>query len=214
MTPSSNKILIINNAEPEIQRFVEPLIDLVQSHRIDYRQIEYRQLDRNSIDFVDPLLFQGVLMSASPRGDDIVSSHVPLYNWLKKWKKPAFGICAGHQIPGVLFGAELFRDIHLEIGQYTIRIVNDDPIFARVSKCFHAEQQHHDSISCPSDFVILCCSDTCPVQMVRHRKYPIYTTQFHAEITNKTLITNFLDIYFPSKNLTLTSGEPYGSKKT
>ena len=193
MASHPKSILIINNAEPDIRQFVEPLIELVQQHsHLQYQQIEYRQLDPSSSTFVDPQPFDAVLMSASPRGDDIVASHVPLYRWLLEWKKPAFGICAGHQIPGSLFGAQLIRSSQKEVGRHQVQIVQQDPIFSGMSETFEVEQQHHDAITCPREFVVLCESNVCPVQMIRHRDRPFYTTQFHAEITNPELIRNFL----------------------
>jgi len=193
MAPRTPEILIINNAEPGVRQFVEPLAKLVRmSSHFHFQQIESRQLAPNPATYVDPQLFDAVIMSASPRGDDIVACHLPLYRWLLEWTKPAFGICAGHQIPGVLFGADLVRDTQKEVGRHTVRIMRDDPIFKGFADTFEVEQQHHDAITCPSDFVVLCESDACPVQMIRHRDRPIYTTQFHAEISNPELIRNFL----------------------
>lgn len=211
MVPRTPEMLIINNAEPHVRQFVEPLVEIVNGHpTLACRQIEYRQLDPSHPGVlmsnhraaltpddpagVNPHRYDAVIMSASPRGNDIVASHLPLYHWLLEWTKPAFGICAGHQIPGVLFGAELVRGTQKEVGRHTVRILRNDPIFKGFADTFEVEQQHHDAITCPADFVVLCESDACPVQMIRHRHRPIYTAQFHAEITNPELIRNFLDL--------------------
>ena len=42
---------------------------------------------------------------------------------------PVFGICAGHQIPGKLFGAELLRSKEIEKGDVMIYIDYKHPIF-------------------------------------------------------------------------------------
>ena len=55
-------------------------------------------------------------------------------------------------------------------------------------------QKHKDSISLPEEFVLLAHSDKCKVQVMKHRTRPVYSTQFHAELSNSLIIENFIAI--------------------
>jgi GMP synthase (glutamine-hydrolysing) len=138
--------------------------------------------------------YDGIIMSGSPRGNDIVDRHLPYFQWIKTCKTPVFGICAGHHITGKLYGAQLLRSIEKEIGNNFLFIRQKDPIFNGCPGKLLVRQNHHDSITLPGDFILLAHSQGCRVSMMKHPAKPLYTTQFHPEILNKNLILNFIDI--------------------
>jgi len=184
-----SKILIINSAEKGITEFVEPIHSIVDSAGYTYDSIEY-----SDIPATDVSRYTGVVISGSPRGDDIVDHHLPFFKWIKDCKVPVFGFCAGHHITGVLYGASLIRDTEKEVGDFPIYIDRADPIFNGFSEPIIVRQNHHDSITLPETFVLLAHSDRCGVSMMRHPTFPIYTSQFHPEILNPPMILNFLKI--------------------
>ncbi len=186
------KIVVVNNAEPDVREFVDPIVIFIsyltnsRNARLSYKLIEYRDFLKENINEHD-----AVILSASPFGDDIVDHHMKYYSWLEMSGKPVFGICAGHQIIGCFFGGELIRATEAEVGYREIKIVKDDPLF--MNKQIRPAIQHHkDSVSCPDDFIILAESPNCKNQIMRHLYKPIYSTQFHAEKSNKWLIENFI----------------------
>jgi len=182
-------ILIINNAEKGITEFTRPLEKIVTETGCSSETIEYSDnpdTDFNSAD--------GILLSGSPQGDDIVEHHLPFFQWLKESEKPVLGICAGHHITGYLYGSELLREKEPESGNYMVAILKDDPLFWGLPQKFTVKQMHNDSISLPSGFELLATSKTCHNQIMKHRSKPIYTCQFHPEFYNHQLIHNFLKI--------------------
>lgn len=180
-------VLIINNAEPGIDEFTNSLERIVTDAGADSVCIEYKEC--NSLNFDG---FDCILLSGSPQGNDIVEHHSHFYRWIKLFEKPVFGICAGHHITGFLFGAEILRSVEPESGDFVVEIVKEDPIFEGITATFMVKQMHNDSITLPEGFELLATSETCKVQLMRHKKFPLYTTQFHPEFYNSQLIYNFL----------------------
>jgi len=187
----SFKTLVVNNAEPDIRDFVAPINHLLEKNGCIYEQIEYRQMLHTDMD-----CFDSVILSGSPTGDDITFSHQKYYSWVDTYKKPILGICAGHQILGVRYGAELIRGDESEKGDdipVQIKCV-EDPIFCGMEGEITTLQMHNDSVTCSDDFTILASSEKCNNQVMKSKDRPFYTVQFHAEISNHDIILNFLRI--------------------
>lgn len=182
-------ILIVNNAEEGIAEFTGPLEKIVSDAGFTSETIDYR--DCLHFDFEKT---EGILISGSPQGDDIVEHHLPYFQWLKTYKKPVFGICAGHHIAGYLYGSELLRGEEPESGDFFVEILEDDPLFSGLPQKITVKQMHNDSISLPPGFELLATSKTCHNQIMKHWNKPLYTCQFHPEFYNKKLIQNFLKI--------------------
>jgi len=182
-------ILIINSAEKGISEFVEPLQKIVEEASAVPGVIEYEEISA-----ADMTSYDGIIMSGSPRGDDIVDHHLSYFQWIKTCDIPIFGICAGHHITGKLYGAQLLRSVEKEVEDNFLYIRQKDPIFNGCPERFLVRQNHHDSITLPKDFILLAHSQGCRVAMMKHPTKPLYTTQFHPEILNKKLILNFIDI--------------------
>ncbi len=182
-------ILIVNNAEKGITEFTNPLEKIVSAMGFTSETIEYR--DCLHFDFEKT---EGILLSGSPQGNDIVQHHLPYFQWLKAYEKPVLGICAGHHIAGYLYGAELLRGEEPESGDFIVEILEDDPLFSGLSQKITVKQMHNDSISLPPGFELLATSKTCHNQIMKHWNKPLYTCQFHPEYHNHKLIHNFLNI--------------------
>lgn len=189
-------ILIINNAEKSINQFTGPLEKIVSEAGFTAETIEYR--DCLDFDFEKE---DGILLSGSPQGDNIVEHHLPWFQWLKTYKKPVLGICAGHHITGYLFGAELLRNAEPESGDFIVEILEDDPLFSGLPQKITVKQMHNDSISLPPGFGLLATSKTCRNQIMKHHSKPLYTCQFHPEYYNQKLIQNFLRIVIRTNNI-------------
>jgi GMP synthase (glutamine-hydrolysing) len=182
-------ILIVNNAEKGIHEYIRPLEKIVSETGFTFETIEYR----DCLDF-DFEKVEGIIMSGSPQGDDIVEHHLPFFQWLKAYEKPVLGICAGHHITGYLYGSELLRGEEPESGDFPVEILEDDPLFSGLPQKITVKQMHNDSISLPPGFELLATSKTCHNQIMKHSNKPLYTCQFHPEYYNKNLIQNFLKI--------------------
>jgi len=181
--------LIINNAEAGITEFAEPIKKIVVDAGSTFDFVEYK--DCMSCNFED---FDGIILTGSPQGDDIVEHHLPWFKWIKDCKKPILGICAGHHITGYLYGSVLLRSVEPESGDFEVEKINEDPILMGLPEVFKVKQMHNDSITLPDEFVLLLTSETCKNQLMKHKEKLLYTCQFHPEFYNHELILNFLDL--------------------
>ena len=183
------EVLIINTAEEDDYRFTDPILKAIKDQQVEANIKHWSELSgKLSIYPMD-----GVIISASPRGDNAnFSKRLEVFRWLKTSEKPVFGICAGHQLIGATFGADLISNIEKEEGSVRVHILKDDPIFGGLKSGFLTHQDHEDSISLPPDFVLLANSENCRVQAMRHKTKPIYSVQWHAEISNPGLLRNFI----------------------
>lgn len=182
-------ILLVNNAEPGISEFAEPIKKIITDKDSTFVFIEYA--DCIGFNFDE---FDGAILTGSPQGDDIVEHHLPYFRWIQDFKKPILGICAGHHVTGFMYGSEILRSEEPESGDYTIEVVKSDPLFEDLPKSFKVKQMHNDSITLPDDFELLATSKTCYNQLMKHKSRILYTCQFHPEFYNTELICNFIGI--------------------
>ena len=183
------EILLINNAEAGIIEFAEPLARIISMAGASSTLIEYSACTDFNLNE-----FDGVILTGSPQGDDIVEHHLPYFSWLPDSEKPVLGICAGHHITGVLYGSELLRGAERESGDFEVKILKPDPIFSGLANTFKVKQMHNDSITLPVNFELLATSAICKNQLMKHKQKPLYTCQFHPEYYNHDLIRNFIKL--------------------
>ena len=186
------KILIINTSGIGDLMFTEPIARQLEELKLSYEVKHWTGL----LNVQELNHYDAVFISASPKGDNLnFYDRLKAFHWLKTFQDPVFGICAGHQLTGVSFGARLIRNFQAEEGLVEINIENRDIIFEGMDNKLIGEQHHSDSISLPENFDLLASSEKCDVQAIRHREKPIYTFQWHVEISNPELIRNFIEIF-------------------
>ncbi len=183
------EVLIINNAEPGIDEFTNNILYALHEFEVSSTTINYHECHTIKLETYD-----GIILSGSPQGDDIVAHHLPYFQWIKTYNKPVFGICAGHHITGALYHAELFRSKEPESGAIEIEILVEDPITFNLPKKMEVKQMHNDSVSLPKGFILLATSKTCRNQLMKHNNKPLYTCQFHPEYYNIEFFRNFVEI--------------------
>lgn len=139
----------------------------------------------------------------------------PLVELIRESPTPMLGLCGGHQLIGLTFGAEpalmgplvagerdpkpdLAPGMRKEWGPYPVEISGDDPLFAGFDDTVIVEQRHYWELkSVPNGFVRLARSAACPIQAIRHEHRPLYGVQFHPERYSdahpdgRAILTNF-----------------------
>ncbi|MCP5105742.1 MAG: hypothetical protein GY950_20305 [bacterium] len=188
-------ILVVNNAETCITEFTDPIVHILDRAGVRSQCAEYTEIPAiPMIGESDESGYTGIILSGSPRGNDIVDHHMPLFQWIKTCSIPIFGFCAGHHIIGKMYGAALLRSVEIEVGDCYITLDEPgDPLFNGLPSRVMVRQNHNDSITLPPGFILLAHSDVCKVEAMKHPSKPIYTTQFHPEILNEQMILNFTD---------------------
>lgn len=115
---------------------------------------------------------------------------------------PVLGVCLGHQILGVHFGAELEQlPLPLHGAQATMHRKRECPLLHGLPEEFQAGLYHSWRLSSrfwPEDLLVTATDAEGNVQAMRHRTRPLYGVQFHPEsiLTPEgvLLLKNFLSL--------------------
>ncbi len=125
-----------------------------------------------------------VIVSGGPQNipEDIARmGTIPRY--IPNTYKPILGICLGHQLISYLYGGEIGSGS--EFGVSIVYVDHEDHILKGLKPKIRAWESHNRSvINPPRDFDVLARSDKIRVQALAHRRKPIYTVQFHPEVTH------------------------------
>lgn len=113
---------------------------------------------------------------------------------LRTLNVPVLGICFGHQVIGLLYGAEVITGKE-DRGQRQVELLQTDPLFNGLSAKIIFQQDHTEEVALPKDFLHLATSSHCFNESMKHPERPMWGVQFHPESSGsagKQLIANFL----------------------
>jgi GMP synthase (glutamine-hydrolysing) len=186
-------LLIIDNQSSFIKKF--------KRNFLSEQNIEYRFVDHN-----EPLVLkeeenvEGIILSGGKGSPyeplNLTTDFVALMNY----DVPTLGVCLGYEIIAV---AHLGRIKKLEKYNQRLETVKitrmDDPIFqGLISDEVTLRKQHSFKVSkLPKDFINLGESETCEIEIIRHKDKPIYGFQSHPEVSGVNgllIIRNFLNM--------------------
>ena len=119
-----------------------------------------------------------------------------------KTKKKILGICLGHQIIGLYFGAKLKQIENVVHGkQSRNKIISINPLYSNIQDNCQIGRYHSwvlDRGSIPNDLEILSVAEDNQVMSIKHRQFKIIGLQFHPEsfITQcgSKLLENWLNL--------------------
>ncbi len=145
-------------------------------------------------------LSRGLIISGSPillTDEDHGNTHEK-FSFIKELEIPVLGVCFGHQIIGLLYGASI--SIGNEIsGLQSVDIFNRNTIFTSLNTQEQFYESHREEITLPDNFQLLASSETCHNETMKHKSRPLYGIQFHPEISGdagKVLLKNFAEVCF------------------
>ncbi|MCW3994571.1 MAG: gamma-glutamyl-gamma-aminobutyrate hydrolase family protein [Candidatus Bathyarchaeota archaeon] len=107
---------------------------------------------------------------------------------IKNCNLPLFGICFGHQLLGLAFGAKTGSLKNLVINRFeNVRILQTDEIFDgfKEGQVVPLSEYHNDYVLKDEldsvGFALLADSASCEVEAIKHKTKPFYGVQFHPE---------------------------------
>ena len=120
---------------------------------------------------------------------------------------PMWGSCWGHQYLGRHFGGNVeFDEDNFEFGTFDIHLTEagkNDPIFSCFPNTFDVQQAHQDQVkTLPSVCELMATNTASPVQSFKVKGKPIYTSQFHPEMSGTDMRERMLvyKAYYPFKS--------------
>lgn len=159
------------------EEFVRPVIDIVGNN---FQVVNYENISKEII-----IESSKVIICGNSLKEENHKSFE--FNWIKEYKKPMLGICAGAQVIAKAFGSNIKEG--KEIGVKNCQIIEEDTILKDVN-LDEVYLIHRFYFEVPTDF-----------QLIAQTKYPqivkktnIYCVLFHPEVKNKKLVENFVKL--------------------
>lgn len=140
--------------------------------------------------------FSHIIVSGSPTLITQIDTqrYVNHFSFLKTTDTPVLGICNGHQVLGLLFGATISIGEQVKKLEH-ISFVRESRLFQGIPSHSLFREEHSEYITLPEDFVLLATSASCENEAMQHTRKQLYGVQFHPEASGdagKRLINNFL----------------------
>jgi GMP synthase (glutamine-hydrolysing) len=182
-------MLLIIDCGSQKTQFIEELVDL----HLDYKTISILEVSPEEIE-----KYTGVIISGAPI--QITEVDMQLYldkvAWIKTATIPVLGICFGHQLIGLLFGAYGSK-MREDRDWQEIEVLANHALFERMPIVFEMMEDHCECISLPPNFELIATSDACVNEAMVHPAKSIMGVQFHPEVSGNfgaILIENFIKL--------------------
>jgi anthranilate synthase/aminodeoxychorismate synthase-like glutamine amidotransferase len=169
------KILLIDNNDS----FTMNLAQILEELNAEVKIIKYEKFK-----IIDVEKYNGIVISPGP---GLVWEYDKIFSMLKKYEtnKKILGICLGHQIIGVNYGAKLYQLEKIEHGKKSKNyIIKKHDIFKNLPYEIDIGRYHSWGISekdFPSDLEVISKSEDNVIMGLKHKKYNIIGLQFHPE---------------------------------
>ena len=140
----------------------------------------------------------GLILSGGPAS--VNASNLPVFNDALLEAVPAvLGLCYGHQLLAQCYQGHIQQ---LPTGEYGATPLTLSPqgqghaLFKNLPRNLNVWMSHQDTVTeVPQPFEVLASTAFCPVAAMAHQSKPIYSVQFHPEVTDsqggEQLLKNF-----------------------
>lgn len=119
--------------------------------------------------------------------------------YVKELDLPILGICLGHQVMALAYGADVGKGAYGGYAAVEIEIIDEDDILKGIGKRTTVWASHADEVgSLPPDFKKLARSRICEVEAMKHKTKLLYGVQFHPEVSHtergNDIFRNFFEV--------------------
>jgi len=170
--------------------FVKPIEDILKRANVKFFTKHYTKLDRNELEQAEKSIICGTALK-----DFKYLENSDQFDWLKEFRKPILGICAGMQLLATVFGSTLVES--KRIGQYRVKTVRKSELTSRVE--FQSYFLNSKAAEVNDAFEVLSQVGSLPC-MIKHKDREHYGCLFHPEVLNQEIIENFAKLQRANQN--------------
>jgi para-aminobenzoate synthetase component 2 len=145
--------------------------------------------------------YDGVLISPGPGTPEAAGISVELVKYCAQKKIPLLGVCLGHQVIAIAYGATVSRAPELLHGKTSIVSHSNKSVLENIPSPFTATRYHSLAIekdTLPTELEITGQTESGVVMAIQHKTLPISGVQFHPESVltehGYQMIGNWLEI--------------------
>lgn len=167
-----------------------PLIEDILMKFASVERIGYYDFDEKKLQKYSAVVFSGAPILLSQIDN---SKYIADFQWVKQYNKPILGICFGHQLLGLLFGASVSLQRE-DRGMQWIEVIAHNPLFDDLENPVEMQEDHCESISVAPGFELTATSDFTVNEAMHHKSLPFFGVQFHPEVSGNAgelLLENF-----------------------
>jgi len=174
------KILLISTCKHKLheEEFVKPIVQILKKEKKEFEIQHYTKL--SNLEEYSHIIICGTALK-----DNAYIKYN--FDWIKEFKKPILGICAGSQIIAKVFDEKILDG--QEIGAVQVKKIKEDKIIENINLneiyCLHNKYSR-----VPKGFNLIL--KTTHPQLFRN--YNVICCLFHPEVRNENIILNFLNI--------------------
>lgn len=165
--------------------FVHPVRDALQNAGILCNILHYTEVKPQALASHDKIILCGTGLL-----DNVYAEHLELFSWIKDFKKPILGICAGMQVIGAVYGGSIVPN--QAIGLEEIGVVMNSPLLGepRQIEVYHL---HNYAVTLPDELSLLA-GRIDAVEAFRHPTHPYYGILFHPEVRSRWILERFANL--------------------
>ena len=186
------RVLVVDNYDSFVYNLVQYLGQLEV-------EVLVRRNDEVTVDELDGLAVDGVLLSPGPSSPENAGVSVAMVTACGLRGLPLFGVCLGHQAIAVAHGAVVSRAPELLHGKTSDVVHSGVGVLADLPSPFIATRYHSLAVeedTLPPELEVTGRTPSGVVMALRHRELPVEGVQFHPEsfltVVGKDLLRNFI----------------------
>lgn len=144
----------------------------------------YTEIHAPATDRVALANARGLVLSGGPAS--VFAEEAPAFNPdLLSLDVPILGLCYGHQLVAREFGGVIKNTGTGEFGKAYLHAESESPLWEGVTFPSQVWMSHQDSVTeCPPDFRAIAETTPGELTALQHRQRPLFTLQFHPEVTD------------------------------
>ena len=187
--PESGGILLVDLcARPDSlfqYEFVHPVRAALKDCGHGSRILHYTELTPQDIDASERIILCGTALK-----DDEYLGHLSQLSWIRDFRRPLMGICAGMQVISAIYGGAAVPCP--AIGLTEIDIIQDSSLLGE-ARPLEVYQLHNHAASLPEGFVLMAGSRDAPMAF-RHPIRPTFGLLFHPEVRCRWILERFANL--------------------